>query len=350
MVNPVSSNASNRQGVNLLFDNYDEMQNIAAKYNISNPSKWSERLRLVTLGTLFKRECLSVIGDIFDIGFIHDFGDDDVSFRVRRAGYKTMLASDTWVHHAHEIFNYNAERLEKGRYAFQNKYNSIDAWNDVNNFIDEFIGVLNKPDADVPKILGVDVRCGTPILEVKNKLREYDIFEAETFAFTTSAKYYLDLQTVCGTNNVECNNIDNLLNFYNQEQFDYIVVGENINSYSEPFLIIKRLCKLLAKKGQLFVYLKNTYDIFSFLNSIGYTKIYNKNYSLNYSLEHFFEKVSEMGVKIDLLCGIPYDTNMISQSDVDFVYGKLEKICEADIKETMFRLTVDKYGFVISKE
>lgn len=52
IVNPVSSNASNCQGYDMDFVDFDDMQKKAAEYNKSDPTKWHERMRIITLGTL----------------------------------------------------------------------------------------------------------------------------------------------------------------------------------------------------------------------------------------------------------------------------------------------------------
>lgn len=78
MVNPVCCNTSNLQCVDLPYTNYLEMQEQAAQFNHSNPRKWEDRLRLITLGTLYRKEALMAIGwPVGDVGFFHDFGDDD---------------------------------------------------------------------------------------------------------------------------------------------------------------------------------------------------------------------------------------------------------------------------------
>jgi len=94
MVVPASSNGSNLQGINISFHSMDEMYEKAAKYNHSDPRLWHERLRLVVQMAVFKREALDVAGIILDYGYYHDFSDDDVTFRIRHAGYKTILCKD----------------------------------------------------------------------------------------------------------------------------------------------------------------------------------------------------------------------------------------------------------------
>ena len=72
----------------------------AALFNKSNPAKWEEKIRLIPTAALYRREVFDTVG-LYDAGFMHDFGDDDFTFRVRRAGYKLILCRDTFVHHDH---------------------------------------------------------------------------------------------------------------------------------------------------------------------------------------------------------------------------------------------------------
>lgn len=82
MVTPVCNNASNLQEVNLPYKNYSEMQEQAFRFNHSDPRKWEDRQRLITLGTLYRKEALLANGwPMGDAGFFHDFGDDDLIFR-----------------------------------------------------------------------------------------------------------------------------------------------------------------------------------------------------------------------------------------------------------------------------
>ena len=354
MVNPVSSNVSNHQMIDLSFSNPDEMQEKAAVFNISNPQKWHEKLRIVTLAALYKKECLFALGiPLSDIGFAHDFGDDDISFRVRRAGYKCVLAKDTWVHHNHDVFNMEGkdiveyrESLETGRNNFSEKYFGVDAWNDTNFFIPEYLSVLNLTEnCDEKTVLGIDTRCGTPILEIKNHLRNYDIFNTNCFAYTTDAKYFIDLQTICGISNVYFGEINGFQDYFNSS-FDYIVIGNDINTYSEPFRIIDSAVKLLKKDGQLFVSLKNTYDIFAFLNMTGRTDIYNSCHAINYTAEEFFGKLLQKKYKVSFISARNFES--IDKSVVTNAKNCMHNLSVENVNEAVFRLMSERYYFVIS--
>ena len=357
IVNPMSSNVSNLQGYDMEFTDFEDMQKKAAVFNKSDPAKWHERLRIITLGTLYRKECLYAIGmPLNDMGFFHDFADDDIAFRVRRAGYKVILAKDTWIHHNHAVFSGEgkdpakfAESLRVGRANFRDKYFGVDAWDDVNNFAVEYVSALKNTASRNPRILGIDVKCGTPALEIKNAIRSFGKFNTEVSAFTCDAKYLIDLQTVCGTENVHFGKIDEIGTAFSGEEFDYIVIGENINRYPEPYKIIKAAYSMLKKGGQLFFSLKNAFDIHTFLYVTGNRKIYSKDYSVNYSVEDFYARLLEQNYKADILCAVPYNSSDLPADMIEFAKKQLGNICPKDFEETFFRLIADRFAFSVFK-
>jgi GT2 family glycosyltransferase len=323
MINPCSSNVSNRQKVALEFTSKKEMHEKAAQNNISDSSKWHERLRLVTLGFCLTRECLNTIGSLNDLGFFHDFGDDDISFRVRRAGYKIILAKDVWIHHDHDLIKSEdkdpiqyKQSLEKGRQNFRDKYFGIDAWDDINNYEITMINTLQPPqNNDRPKVLGIDVRCGTPILEIKNKLKGFGIFNTELSAFVQDAKYYIDLKTIC-EGQVECDRVDFILDYFDGGEFDYILLGEPINSYVEPKKLLQRMRRLLKPGGEILLKLHNTFGFRTIVNALGNSSLIDNKFSSNISLEiliQWFENwgIAEMNINAEPVA--------ITQSDINFV-------------------------------
>ncbi len=357
MVNAMSSNASNCQGYDMQFSDLDEMQLKAAEFNKSNPAKWHERLRMITLGTLYKKECLYTLGwPISDIGFFHDFSDDDVAFRVRRSGYKIMLAKDTWIHHNHKVFELENKTpegfknsIECGRKNFQDKYLGIDAWDDVNNFIPEYVAALKNTFSEQPAVLGIDVRCGTPILEIKNNIRSFGKFNATCHAFTQDGKYFTDLLTVCGTGNVACGDIRNLATQYPHNSFDYIVIGNNINTYADPYQLISSAYNLLKPGGQLFLSLKNTNDALSFLHQIGNFKINCPETALNYSVTDFANRLAYFNYNAEFLGAIPYDNSVLSDNIKKYLSDCINKLATSNQEEICFRLMADRFAFVITK-
>ncbi len=282
-VTPVSSNVSNNQQVGIMFETEEEMFEKARNFNQSDPNKWHERMVLMPAIIMYRRECVDIVGG-FDYGFFHDFADDDFSRRINRAGYRTILCKDTWVHHDH---NYKMDesqqehfkgRLLRGRKNFTEKY-GFDAWEAFRNYEMSQVYMIRKPrPKECYRILGIDARGGVPVLEIRNHLRDFGInsCKLEGFLSAKNAKYYADLGTVC--EHVVCDRIEFLNEHYDNASFDYIILGEPINVYGHMLQLIKQLVKLLVPGGQLLLKLKNNFS----------------NKLLRYSLGEFMDNMDDI--------------------------------------------------------
>ena len=98
-VGPVTGNCSGVQKIPVSFQTPEEMFRFAERWNRPDPEKWFETARLVAFCLLVKREVFDRVG-FFDERFGQgNFEDDDFCLRVQLAGYKLLVAGDTYVHH-----------------------------------------------------------------------------------------------------------------------------------------------------------------------------------------------------------------------------------------------------------
>lgn len=354
MVNPVSSNTSNLQCVEFDYNSYEEMQEKAKAFNKSDPRKWEDRLRLITLGTLYRKEALMTARwPISDCGFSHDFGDDDTAFSLRRAGYRTVLAGDTWICHDHRINQGEGkdpvkfqESLEIGRKNFKDKYYGVDAWEDVNNFLMPHLkSFVPKSLQRRAKILGVDVRCGTPILDVKNHLRKFGVFDAELSAFTQDPKYWLDLKTICaGT--VSCDREEFLCDNFVQNYFDVVVADRPLNRYHEPQKMILDLFSLCKSGGYVFCRLKNAHSFQEYVNILGQRDIVDSAIAYNISLETLNSALSKMGT-VESIIPVPFALDAESENTLRQLIPA--ELSEERRREILVRMICKEYLFIVQK-
>jgi len=325
MVNPVSCNTSNLQNIELSYTDYSEMQEKAKRFNRSDAKKWEDRLRLITLGTLYRKEALMATGwPIFDAGFFHDFADDDVTFRIRRMGYRTVLAGDTWVCHDHDLTHGEGKdpaefqrSLNIGRRNFQEKHFGVDAWEDASNYYISYASHFPQPKVEGrPQILGVDSRCGTPILDIKNWLRKFGIPDAELSAFTQDPKYWLDLMTIC-RGPVICDREEFLIDSFPQDSFNYIVVDRPLNRYHEPAKMLRDLFSLCKEDGYLICKLTNAYSFREYLHLLGQEDVYNPMFSLNIPVARFRSALKQWGeiqCELELGAGLNQESQTLLNS------------------------------------
>lgn len=341
MVCSVSTNVSNLQAENLGgFKSYEEMQEKAASFNVSDPTKWEERIRLIPTATLYRREIFDVVG-VYDLGFMHDFGDDDFTFRVRRAGYKLMVCGDTFVHHDHDQKALPQERLEimeQSRNFFKEKYHGIDAWDDTVNFILEPLKKVKFTDSEKKSVLALDVKCGTPILDVKNHLRKSNIGIEKCKAYTTDAKYLIDLQGM--SDDVICGDIEQTINC-ERGKYDIIVLGTALNYYNKPLELIAKLAQLKKENGYIIFSMKNTNSIVDFLKMLGIWPRRNSEYPREMYYNDVFNELSKYEInKGEISCkNFNMDPNLLGN-----VLGMIKAMNLGEKQGEMIQhLMVDEY-------
>lgn len=343
MVNPMTTFTSNAQGIDIGSNRMEDIHQFGEQFNASNPSKWQERLRLITLGTLYRKECFYAIGwPISDPGFIHDFGDDDIAFRVRRAGYKCIVAGDTWIYHDHPNDTRTTERqirsIEQGRENFKIKYQGVDAWEDVNNFAFPYLeGKLRHHYSKNASVLGVDPLCGTPLLDIKNMLREQELYDVSLSAFTQEDKYVTDLKTICD-GAVFCDREDYFRGSFSRESFDYAIIYREINRYHEPLQILLDVYETLKPGGQLIFRLQNVYSIFSLLQIAGISVEVDGNYCYNYPLEAFGKSLLNMGLHVSVIGSERYE---ITEGEAKALIDTFIEQYVADSKKEEMRARLD---------
>ena len=353
MVCPVSTNISNNQWEDLGgFSSVEEMFEKAEEYNKSNPCKWEERIRLIPTVVLYRREIFDRVGS-YDISFLHDFGDDDYSFRIRREGYKLILCRDTFVHHNHNILTMEDKNSSeafrvsnKGKLDFQKKYKGIDAWEDTSNSIASYLSLLHREEKlGRRKVLAIEPRCGTPILDLKNYYRQHGIFEVESVAVTSKIEYYIDLKCIC--EEVKVNPSQELGRIYEKYMFDVVAMCEPVNLYERPDKWIKEMYDMVKVGGALLFPVKNVCDYRNFLYSLNVTALREKNMPKVLYYQDVYEQISKYGAKDINLVGQNF---VVQQEIVDEVQQLYQKMLgEEDAAQVINNLFIENFWFIIQK-
>jgi GT2 family glycosyltransferase len=112
IVGPVTNYASGRQ---LVETPYQTAELAALAENALDPSKWREMKRLVGFCFLFKRELMDRIGLLDELFTPGHFEDDDYCYRARLAGFRLIMAGDTFVYHqgSASFLKEGTEQVEK---------------------------------------------------------------------------------------------------------------------------------------------------------------------------------------------------------------------------------------------
>ena len=129
IVGPISNSVSGRQlDKNAKYESIEEMHKYAAKVKQENEGQFFQFPRVAFLCTLIKKEVIDKIGGLDERYSPGNFEDDDFCLRAQMAGYKTVIATDVFIHHYGSVsFKANGEseyakRIEVNKQKFVNKW------------------------------------------------------------------------------------------------------------------------------------------------------------------------------------------------------------------------------------
>lgn len=352
-VNPIVSN-SDQFCLNPLpnLATIEEAEAYGEIHNRSDSRLWAERLRCASICCLLKKDVIDAACGI-DVGYYHDFLEDDFQIKMRQAGYKLVFAEDTFVHHNHtqQERNLNLQQgnmsLNAGYRNYIKKHRGINSWKDMNYYIFPYLNNM-QCNGKSPRILGIDARCGQPILDFKNRYwrESVSVKEENLFAYTRQAIYYDMLRTI--TDNVVCDpRPENLMLYYEKNSFDAIVIGEMINAYHRPLEFLKDVLGLLKKGGTLVVPLYNVYDFYMIMAGLVNPSWRIKHGYAQLHCYDIMEMLQKEQVEYVELFFMPYE---IGEEVQDFAKRLYEILIEWEVdKNTYQELFVKQYWFCIRK-
>ena len=185
--------------------------------------------------------------------------------------------------------------LGEGRAYFINKYAGIDPWDDINNYIYPYL--INMDDVAIHKnackVLGIDIKCGTPFFDIRNHLKSLviNMDELELYALTAEEKYVKDLEAfpaevivgdICSED------------YFGKESMDVVVTTTEIALYKNPLDFLSRCMDAVNKGGYFLFPVGNPQSILNYLDEmIGDSKIDNTVESL--CLEEVIDQLDRLG-------------------------------------------------------
>lgn len=231
MIVPVCNASSNMQMIPVTFENVWQMQRYATGFNYYDPLKWEERVRLITYMAVIPNTLLKRIGGCDEVNFPCAFNDDDISFRIRRLGFKLILAKDTFVYHFGSVTLRNTGDMTNNTIALYRerfiKVHGIDSWTEA--IFD--VEMLNKlkigKRKDKISILGIQPDCGATVLQIKNILKAKGFKDVSITNYVDNKRFVSDLKSI--SNEVICDTLENMDNHLNGRRYDYIVICKTLN-------------------------------------------------------------------------------------------------------------------------
>ena len=259
---PASNTPTNDQIVYADYSNTSELQEFAKRYNVSNPRLWEERVDLTMYLVAFRTATLRELGKLDTAYSPGGYDDDDLSFRYRRAGYKLILAYDTYVHHYMSVtmseHYVDHAHMTKNHLYFMKKFG-------VNVYeVIQLLNYLVLLNLDCSKsgdlsFLSVGKTCGNTMLRAKNILKRNErIGTIETTYYALETLYMEDLRTLF--DNVLLGSLDTACDDIADNKYDFIYIEEDFSSLNDIAInkLLKYLRNNLRSDGDLIITFTNS--------------------------------------------------------------------------------------------
>ncbi len=253
MVVPTTPNISNLQTIPAQYSNLEEMNSFAKTNNISDPTRWEERTRLCNPLALYRSDVLFSSRGVsaVDKYFVYsEFGDDALALRLRRAGYKLILAKDCYCHHFGSVTLREAQvkenTLEKSRKLFIDRY-GVDARSAGFCYDIKLMEELNIKEKGKVNILGINSGFGSNPLKIKTLHKEAGNQDVDLFLITDDERYIPDLQLY--SHNVK--HVNEIADSFYDILFDYILLEGSVEKIINISNNFNKIRSKLIKGGTL---------------------------------------------------------------------------------------------------
>ncbi|MBA4494472.1 glycosyltransferase family 2 protein [Paenactinomyces guangxiensis] len=131
LVGPVSNKVIPEQKLSVKLTSTKQIHRFTDRYNRTNPARWRTTSRLSGFCLVCSRQVFEKIGYLDERFGLGTYEDDDYCYRAHLAGYRCMVAGDTYVHHfGSQSFRKNGYQefqkiLKQNRRYYRHKWNRL---------------------------------------------------------------------------------------------------------------------------------------------------------------------------------------------------------------------------------
>jgi len=245
--------------IDFLTKDTTDVHQFAIKNNVSDSSRWKYTNFLCGFCFLIKRDVLTQIGlldEYFSPGF---YEDDDMSFRILKAGYYLLKCYDCFIHHfgsqsfgENQIEQLNLMNVNSRK--FINKW-GFDAW-ERNHKQPDLLQLLYADESTPINVLHVGCGLGLTLLEVKSR---YPL--AQLYGIESNEKHKSIIENIIEVSN---KSITAFPLEFDEGVFDYILIGKSLGQFENINHFLTSVKKYLKPDGHLIFNVQNVmhYSIF----------------------------------------------------------------------------------------
>lgn len=321
----VSNHVVNHQRVEVRYDNYEDYIDWAYTNNVLCENPYEKKLYLIGFALMIKRIVLDKVGLLDERFSPGNYEDNDIGFRINRAGYKVMLCRNSFIlHYGHTSFKKDpdafAKLLYRNRQYFSKKWGG-----DFDNYLrmrTDLIAAINEESNASIRVLEIGCGCGVTMSRLQYMYPNAVIKGIESTEYVAKmAANYMD---------VIYGDIEEMELDFEEEYFDYVLFGNSIEQMKEPQVVLNKIKKHMKKNGCIIAALGNMLNISVLLPLLkgnlryGNEGLLNKKYRHMYTKKEAIKLFISAGINIESI--INYKSSGELAEDDKMLYTELKKL------------------------
>ena len=230
-----------------MLQKYGRTNNVLVEY------PYEEKLFLVGFALLIKRKVFDEVGFLDERFTPGNYEDNDYGVRVLNAGYKNVLCKNSFIiHFGSKSFKKEMKKFIDVAAVNANKFK--EKWGINPNYYfyprRELIELIDEQPEKSMNILDIGCGCGAMLGHIKGlypSVKTYGIEIVENAANFAR----------CIADEVICGDVEQVDFLWEDEIFDYVIMGDVLEHLRRPDVVLKRLRKHVKKGGHIIVSMPN---------------------------------------------------------------------------------------------
>lgn len=336
-VGAVTNNCSYSQSIPVNYQCTEAMQKFAAAYNVSDPAKWEERLKLVGFCLLIKKSVINEVGLLDELFSPGNYEDDDYSLRIRLAGYRLILCRDTFIHHFGSI-SFKADNDLFVRLLRENARKFETKWGFNPNYStyirNEIVSMVDAVPDRTMRVLEVGCACGAILLKIKHIVKDVDLYGIELNE-NAGRSAQLFARVIIG-------DLEKLEPEYPELFFDYIIMADVLEHMADPWAVLRKIHKYLRPDGKIIASIPNVMHFSVIRDMLNGCWSYQEAGILDRTHLRFFtlKEIGKLFGETGFSCtSVNFTTIPASEADLKFV----ERLCLITDKSFAGQYTTYQY-------
>jgi GT2 family glycosyltransferase len=329
-VGPITNNTTNNQIVNVDYKSISSMIDFACQTNRYNEDLHEERIFLIGFCFLIKKSVLEAVG-LFDEQFTPgNFEDNDLSIRILLKKYSLLVCKDVFIHHfGNKTFNENNLDYQKIYINSLNKFNVKWGFNiNHSRFAkNDLIKMFQEDFDDNINVLEVGCSAGITLMAIKNRYKNSNIYGVEICEQAAKVSKLLA--------NVVIGNVEDIDLPFEDNFFNYIILGDILECFVNPWKILNKLKRYLKKDGFILASIKNIMHVSSIKHIITGNFTYAENGILDKNDLRFFtlQEIYKMFVNNNFVIKELYPCSIPLSKDEEKLISILCKMTSKQFKQ-----------------